>query len=62
MELIFNLDDAWVGFKQESAPAVHYVRLVMGNDTDVVSDWNYKQGDPDGFSATMEKFDAEEFA
>lgn len=62
MEVIFNLDDAYVGFIQATKGRTHYVRLVLGNDIDVLSDWNYTEGDPDGFNATMEKFDPEVYA
>lgn len=60
LEVIFNLDDAWVGFISDSR--THYVRLVLGNDLEVISDWNFTDGDPDGFDAAMEKFDAEVYA
>lgn len=63
MELIFNLDDARVVFKSKRNPLhIHTVLLVLGNDLDVVSDWNFTTGDPDGFSAAMDAFDAEKFA
>ena len=62
LEVIFNLDDAQVGFKNSINGKTHYVKLVLGNDIDIISDWNYSEGDPDGFDAAMEKFDAEEFA
>lgn len=62
LEVIFNLDDAQVGFKKEGPTKTHYVKLVLGNDLDIISDWNYSEGDPDGFNAVMEKFDAEVFA
>lgn len=62
MEIIFNLDDAWIGFKQPHNPRTHYVRLVLGNDLDIIADWRYSEDDPDGFDAAMEKFDAEVYA
>lgn len=63
MELIFNLDDAQVSFKSIKNPLhVHTVVINLGNDLDVVSDWNFTAGDPDGFSAAMDAFDAEKFA
>jgi hypothetical protein len=43
----------------EGKKAEHGVLLVMGNDQDIISDWNYSRGDPDGFSAAMDAFDAE---
>lgn len=60
MELIFNLDDAGLYF--EKGDAEHRVLLILGNDMDIVSDWNYSEGDADGFNAAMEKFDAEQYA
>ena len=63
MELIFNLDEARVGFCRINGnyPA-HWVFLVLGNDIDIVSDWNYFVDDRDGFAAAMDAFDAEQFA
>jgi hypothetical protein len=60
MELIFNLDLAGLYF--EKGDAEHRVLLVLGNDMDIVSDWNYSEGDPDGFNAAMEKFDVDQYA
>ena len=62
LEVIFNLDDCWVGFTKESKGRTHYVRLILGNDVDVISDWTYRGGDRDGFDSVMEKFDAEVYA
>lgn len=51
MELLFNLDDAWVNFKGRRA-----VRFVFGNSgDDCISDWRYATGDADGFNAAMER-------
>jgi hypothetical protein len=58
LEIIFNLDDTTVSFVKAGAQR-HGVKLVLGNDLDVISDWYFSAGDPDGFSATMDKFDAE---
>ena len=41
-------------------PRVHGVFLVLGNGEDIVSDWNYSTGDPDGFNTAMEAFDPTE--
>lgn len=72
MELIFNLDEASLRFykggrKGETQDALsaddwHGVLLVLGNGIDIVSDWNYSTGDADGFNATMDSFDPEQFA
>ncbi len=61
MELIFNLDMAHLYFTQNGTDR-HWVYLVLGNGCDIVSDWNYFEGDRDGFDAAMEKFDPEVFA
>lgn len=72
MELIFNLDEASLRFYKGGrkgrtqdalqADAWHGVLLVLGNGCDIVSDWNYTEGDADGFCAAMDAFDAELFA
>ena len=64
LEIIFNLDDAYlyVGRNGQDAHRKHRIKLVLGNDLDIISDWNYTEGDPDGFNAAMEKFDAEVYA
>lgn len=63
MELIFNLDEAYVFLSNtKTENKAHYIYLVLGNDIDVVSDWSFTEGDPDGFNAAMDKFDAEAFA
>lgn len=56
MEIIFNLDESSLRFKHPLGKA-HGVLLVLGNGEDIVSDWNYTTGDPDGFNAAMEAFD-----
>lgn len=66
MELIFNLDEVSVrvakGRERVKGENWHGILLVLGNGTDVLSDWNYTEGDPDGFNATMDGFDAEDYA
>ena len=71
MEFIFNLDEVSLRFipvsccqltKKNKERREHGVLLVLGNGVDIVSDWNYTEGDPDGFSAAMDKFDAEDYA
>lgn len=59
MELIFNLDEASLRFKHPLGKP-HGILLVMGNGEDIISDWNYTTGDPDGFNAAMEAFDVSE--
>lgn len=60
MELIFDLDDAGLYFERDGQE--HRVLLVLGNGTDIISDWHYSNGDSDGFDAAMEAFDAEAYA
>lgn len=56
MEIIFNLDESSLRFKHPLGKP-HGVLLVMGNSEDIISDWNYTIGDPDGFNTAMEAFD-----
>lgn len=60
MELIFNLDEAWLFFRKGRDD--HAVYLVLGNGEDIISDWNYATNDPDRFNAAMEAFDASNVA
>jgi hypothetical protein len=66
MEFIFNLDEVSVrmakGAERIKGEDWHGILLVLGNGVDIVSDWNYTKGDPDGFSAAMDAFDAEDYA
>jgi len=62
MELIFNLDEASLRFTKDGTKE-HGVLLVLGNDgLDVISDWNYSDGDHDGFHKAMESFNPEIYA
>jgi hypothetical protein len=61
MELVFNLDEAWLDFTNATGQQ-HRVMLVLGNGIDIIADWGFAIGDPDGFHAAMEGFDAEEYA
>lgn len=36
--------------------ACHAVLLIGGNGTDIISDWSFRDGDADGFSAAMNAF------
>lgn len=60
MEVIFNLDEA--SLRMRKGKHEHGILLVLGNGIDIVSDWNYTDGDPDGFSAAMQAFDSEQYA
>lgn len=61
MEAIFSVDES-VLFMAKPAGLEHGIVLIAGNGVDIVSDWNYSVGDPDGFNVAMDAFDAEAFA
>lgn len=62
MELIFNLDEAWLNMEKPELDTEHTIFLVMGNGLEIISDWSFNKGDADGFDAAMEAFDAEQYA
>lgn len=66
MEIIFNLDDAWVNVRHKTRgpeDAPHYIRFVFGSEgVNCISDWSYSTPDRDHFNATMSAFDAEVYA
>lgn len=62
MELIFNLDEVSLRFYKTKPSEWHGVLLVLGNGVDIVSDWNFFDGDRDGFDAAMQAFDSEQYA
>jgi hypothetical protein len=53
------VDEAHVYFRKVAEPGAttHWVFLVFGNDIDVITDYSYSDGDPDGFGEAMEAFD-----
>lgn len=55
MELIFNLDEAVVYFKNRQGKT-RYVLLVLGNGEDLISDWGVPADPSDGFNHAMEDF------
>lgn len=58
MNLIFNLDEVSLRFIKKGF-TWHGVLLIMGNGNggkDLISDWNYSNGDADGFNAAMHEF------
>lgn len=59
MELLFNLDDARL-YVQKTGK--HAISFVFGNDLEIIADWGYTEGDPDGFNKAMEAFDVEMYA
>lgn len=58
MELIFNLDDCFVSFKDGSGRK-GWIRLVLGNELDVISDYS---ANVPVFSTTVDKFKPEVYA
>lgn len=58
MELLFNLDDAWVHVTDGKRE--HWLRFVLGNAPDeVLSDYSYSESS--GFAAIVEAFNATDF-
>lgn len=62
MEAAFAVDECYLIVKPKSRKhsGEHWIKLVGGNGEDIVSDWGYNTGDPDGFNAFMEAFNAAE--
>lgn len=57
MEAVFAVDDCRLLIKKPGTRgSSHAILLVGGNGEDIISDWNYTTGDPDGFNAFMEGF------
>lgn len=57
LDLVFNLDESSIRVRKEGGKE-HGILIVLGNASDgseVVSDWNYIEGDPDGFDAAMDE-------
>jgi len=62
MELIFNLDTAYVHVSGPDRSDIHIIQLEVGNGVDMVVDYTFTEGDADGFQATMGAFDAQAYA
>jgi hypothetical protein len=64
MERIFEVvsDPILYVRKRGESKRTHTITLVQGNGTDMISDWTYTEGDPDGFDAAMGAFNAEDWA
>lgn len=65
MELMFDLDECCVSFRQPGREEVHGVRFVFGEISadfgeELIADYSYSDGDADGFGAAMEAFSANE--
>lgn len=62
MELIFNLDEASLRVEKPGF-SEHGILLILGNGNDgldMIADYSYTNGDPDGFNAAMEAFNVGE--
>lgn len=57
LELAFNLDEVSVRFRKGARGNEHGVLVMIGEGETLISDWNYNDGDADGFNAAMESFD-----
>lgn len=65
MARIFAVDEASLRFVpvgQRKQGNEHGVLLVLGNGEDVISDWNYFDGDRDGFNKAVSAYAYREFA
>lgn len=69
MEAVFSVDYAAIGFcpitehatQFRNTKVSHDVQIVLGNGEDCISDYNYCEGDADGFNAAMEAFNVEDY-
>ncbi len=69
MEAVFAVDDSAIGFCLIAEHATQFrntkvsydVQITLGNGEDCITDYNYREGDPDGFSAAMDAFKVEDY-
>lgn len=60
METIFNLDEAYLWFKNAEGRE-HYIFFVRGNSPEeLISDWNFSGNGSDSFGAIMDAFNPED--
>jgi hypothetical protein len=57
IDAAFAVDESRIMFKANDGET-HGVLLILGNGEDVISDWSYSEGDPDGFDKHMDSFTA----
>lgn len=55
MEAVFDVDESTLWFKNDAGKD-HGVFLVGGNGCDIISDWNYAEGDADAFGKLMDEY------
>lgn len=54
LDTVFSVDESWMIFRKQGFTR-HSVYVVLGNSPEeVVADWGYKEGDPDGWDKAME--------
>lgn len=59
MDHVFSVDEAMINFESVMNSKQHSVFIVLGNADDgseVIADWNYSDGDADGFDKAMNAF------
>lgn len=57
MEHVFSVDDSTLRFEHVGTSRQHSVLIVLGNSPEeVIADWGYTEGDPDGFNAAVDQF------
>lgn len=61
MEAIFAVDLAHLHMQKKGFKR-HFIMLVLGNGFDIISDYSYTPGDPDGWIVAVDSFDPEKFA
>lgn len=54
LDFIFSVDSSCVEFTKNGA--FGNVVFVCGNGEDIISDWRFEYGDPDGFSELLDTF------
>lgn len=59
MEIIFNLDEAWL--RVTKGRKNRTILLIMGNGVDMIVDYSYIENDTDGFRLLMETFDTDDY-
>jgi hypothetical protein len=66
MNAVFAVDESSLRFaptevanrllRDEAIEREHGVLLICGNGIDIISDWTFTDGDPDGFNAAMDAY------
>jgi hypothetical protein len=59
-EVVFSVDESWTFFVKDGDR--HYVYIILGNGNDgydLIADYSFIKGDPNGFAKAMEDFTAQ---